>query len=135
MPVPPPARLDGEGGVVLDPSATRGTPAVDPVRPVEERLAAQKHRSRAEEVVVPDGIGGHGGGDAPLLMDVFRRDLRLRADPPGRPAGHPDGVRAVAVGVAANRSMPSGQPVLVEDPEPGVPPEEAPATGAGAMGT
>ncbi|CAL9598535.1 Putative oxidoreductase YteT [Streptomyces sp. enrichment culture] len=127
-------RLDGEGNVVLDPSATRETPVVDPVRPVEERLVVQKHWSRAEEVVIPDGTGGHGGGDALLLMDVFRRDLRLRADPLGRPAGHLDGVRAVAVGIAANRSMLSGQPVLVEDLELGVP-LETPAPGAGPLGT
>ncbi|MEU0743039.1 Gfo/Idh/MocA family oxidoreductase [Streptomyces sp. NPDC006134] len=119
-------QLDGEGNVVLDPSATREAPAADPVRPAEERLVVQKHWSRAEEVIIPDGIGGHGGGDALLLMDVFRRDLRLQADPLGRPAGYLDGVRAVAVGIAANRSMLSGQPVLVDELDLGVSLEEVP---------
>ncbi|MFD7135751.1 hypothetical protein [Streptomyces sp. NPDC059894] len=91
-------RLDGGGRIALDPSATPGASAVDPVRPVEDRLVVQKHWNWAEEVVIPDGIGGHGGGDAILLEDVFRRDLRLHADPLGRAAGHLDGVRAVAVG-------------------------------------
>ena len=48
-------------------------------------------------------------------MDVFRRDLRVGDDPLGRAAGFVDGVRAIAVGVAANRSLETGQAVLVDD--------------------
>ncbi|WP_320777855.1 Gfo/Idh/MocA family oxidoreductase [Streptomyces sp. CRN 30] len=106
---------------VLDPSATPEAAGDDPVRPAGHRLVVQKHFGRAEEVPVPDGIGGHGGGDAILLMDVFRRDLRVGADPLGRAAGYLDGVRAVAVGAAANESLLTGQPVRVEDLDLGVP--------------
>ena len=54
------------------------------------------------------GEGSHGGGDAILLSDVFRGP---GADALGRPAGYTDGIRAVAVGIAGNESMRTGQPV------------------------
>ncbi|GAA2273818.1 dehydrogenase [Streptomyces ruber] len=113
--------LDLDGDRVVDPSAVPDASLDDLVRPEGHRLVVQRHFGRAEEVVVPDGIGGHGGGDAILLMDVFRRDLRLGPDPLGRAAGYLDGVRAVAVGVAANESLLTGQPVRVEDLRLGVP--------------
>jgi predicted dehydrogenase len=105
----------------VDPSVTSTAPETDPVRPDGEHLVVQQHWGRAREVAIPDGIGGHGGGDAILLMDVFRRDLRLHADPLGRPADYLDGVRAVAVGIAANESMRTGQPVHVDDLDLGAP--------------
>ena len=37
------------------------------------------------------------------------------ADPLGRPAGYVDGLRAVAVGIAANASMATGQAIDVAD--------------------
>ncbi|WP_320779612.1 Gfo/Idh/MocA family oxidoreductase [Streptomyces sp. CRN 30] len=127
-------RLDGDGNIDLDPSASAGPGAADPVRPAGDRLVLQRHWGRAEEVAIPDGIGGHGGGDAILLMDVFRRDLRLHADPLGRAAGHLDGVRAVAVGIAANESLRTGHPVRVADLALGTPltGDDAPRTGAAA---
>lgn len=65
----------------------------------------------------PTRIGGHGGGDAILLADVFRGPGE---DPLGRPAGYVDGVRAVAVGIAANRSMATRQAVEVADLDLGI---------------
>ncbi|MFC8097820.1 Gfo/Idh/MocA family protein [Streptomyces sp. NPDC057363] len=113
--------LDFGGRRALDPSATPEGVEDDPVRPPGHRLVVQQHFRRAEEVAVPDGLGGHGGGDAILLKDVFRRDLRIGADPLGRAAGYLDGVRAVAVGAAANESLRTGQPVTVESLRLGVP--------------
>ncbi|WP_432104277.1 Gfo/Idh/MocA family protein [Streptomyces sp. bgisy091] len=113
--------LELADGRLLDPSATAESNADDRVRPVGHRLVVQKHWQRAEEVVIPQGIGGHGGGDAILLKDVFRRDLRLDPDPLGRAAGYLDGIRAVAVGIAANESLRTGLPVPVEDLRLGVP--------------
>ncbi|MBI9113727.1 Gfo/Idh/MocA family protein [Sanguibacter suaedae] len=107
--------VDDDGNVVLDPSATPGGSPVDHLRPEGERLVVQEHWHRAEEVPVPDGIGGHGGGDAILLMDVFRRDLRVGDDPLGRAAGYMDGVRAVSVGIAANESMRTGPAGRIDD--------------------
>jgi predicted dehydrogenase len=112
--------LDADGNAVLDPSATPGGSPVDPLRPERDRLLVQRHWERAREVTIPAGIGGHGGGDAILLADVFRRDLRLQPDPLARAAGSLDGVRAVAVGIAANRSLLTGQAVRVTDLDLGV---------------
>ena len=140
--------LDADGRAVLDPSANpegtkrhmlessdnftpeqRARHAVDaasPVRPEHERLVVQKHWETAREVPIPAGVGGHGGGDAILLMDIFRRDLRVGEDPLARAAGYLDGVNAVAVGIAANASIASGQAVYVADLDLGV---ELTATG------
>jgi len=112
--------LDEHGRAVLDPSAApRDVGGKDDLRPQRDRLLVQRHWERAREYPIPAGIGGHGGGDAILLKDVFRRDLRVGPDPLGRAAGYLDGVRAVAVGIAANRSMSSGSPVEIADLELG----------------
>ncbi|WP_324649390.1 Gfo/Idh/MocA family oxidoreductase [Georgenia sp. H159] len=103
--------LDAQGSAVLDPSA-RDAADVDELRPKGERLLVQQHWERAREVPIPMGVGSHGGGDAILLADVFRGP---QPDPLGRPAGYPDGVRAVAVGIAANESIRTGSPVDVAD--------------------
>jgi len=107
--------LDDDGHAVLDPSATPEAVAAADGRPAGERLLVQQHWGAAREWPIPAGVGGHGGGDAILLMDVFRRDLREGPDPLGRAAGYRDGLRAVAVGIAANRSMATGLPVRIED--------------------
>jgi hypothetical protein len=75
----------------------------------------QRHWERAGEFQIPHGIGGHGGGDAILLKDVFRRHLRVADDALGRPAGYLDGLRAVSVGIAANQSLVTGLPVTIAD--------------------
>ncbi len=97
--------LDADG--VLDPSAKDARDA-DALRPKGERLIVQQHWHHAVEHAIPMGEGSHGGGDAILLSDVFRGP---GADALGRPAGYTDGIRAVAVGIAGNESMRTGQPV------------------------
>jgi hypothetical protein len=58
-------------------------------------------------------VGGHGGGDAYLLEHLFNR---VTEDAPaGRIAGFDAGLRAVVVGIAGNRSLETGQAVLVAD--------------------
>ncbi|WP_456823447.1 Gfo/Idh/MocA family protein [Cellulomonas sp. P5_E12] len=106
--------LDEQGKAILDPSATPSFVG-DALRPEGERLLVQKHWERATEYPIPDGIGGHGGGDAILLKDVFRRHLRVSQDALGRPAGYLDGLRAVSVGIAANQSLVTGLPVTIVD--------------------
>ncbi|WP_159618260.1 Gfo/Idh/MocA family protein [Ruania rhizosphaerae] len=100
------------GGRVVDPSATE-VDEIDGVRPVGGRLVVQRHWERAREVEIPRGTGGHGGGDAILLQDVFRPGQR--PDPLGQRAGALDGVRAVAVGIAGNRSLETGDAVRIGD--------------------
>lgn len=112
--------LDTEGNAVLDPSATPVEQQADQVRPERDRLVVQRHWQPAHEVEIPAGIGGHGGGDQIMLMDVFRADLRLEEDPLGRAADWVDGVRAVAVGIAANESIATGNAVTIADLNLGV---------------
>ncbi|GAA1717279.1 Gfo/Idh/MocA family oxidoreductase [Isoptericola hypogeus] len=104
----------GAGGkAVLDPSFTEAF-GEDEVRPNGERLVVQKHWERAEErPITAVGPGGHGGGDALLLADVFRG--RAEADPLGRAAGFRDGLLASGIGYAGNRSLATGDPVRLAD--------------------
>lgn len=101
---------DQHGGkAVVDPSAIHDTEAAaDAIRPVGERIVLQRLWQRAEEIPIPAGSGGHGGGDAKLLDDVFRG---RGDDPLGRAAGYLDGVRSVIVGIAGNKSLAEGRPV------------------------
>jgi predicted dehydrogenase len=62
---------------------------------------------------------GHGGGDARMLALLLRPDTRDPGAPDtddlGRGATERDGARALLVGLAANRSIATGQPVRVAD--------------------
>ncbi|MVA74715.1 gfo/Idh/MocA family oxidoreductase [Auraticoccus sp. F435] len=102
---------DAEG--VVDPSAAPADFGADPVRPEGERLVLQRHWQRAEEVEIPAGIGGHGGGDAYLLEHLFTRTTT--DEPLHRVAGLADGVAAVSVGIAGNRSLETGQAVEIAE--------------------
>ncbi|MFC0680210.1 Gfo/Idh/MocA family protein [Lysobacter korlensis] len=107
-----------DGRVVVDPSANPTYSPDGDLRPNSERLLLQRHWQQAEEVEIPEGIGGHGGGDAYLLQHLFSR---TKLDEPlHRVAGYPDGVRAVSVGIAGNRSLETGLPVRIADLELGV---------------
>lgn len=96
---------------VLDPSATDAGPSGS-LRAEGERLLVQRHWEAPREVVIPDAGGGHGGGDRLLLADVFEGP---GDDPLGRPADWRDGVRSIAVGIAGNRSLETGQAVRVAE--------------------
>ncbi|WP_172979958.1 Gfo/Idh/MocA family protein [Agromyces agglutinans] len=105
--------VGADGKVVVDPSMHPDDVPADDVRPHAERLVVQRHWEQAQVVEIPQGIGGHGGGDAYLLGHLFGR---VTDDPPlGRVSGYADGVRAVAVGIAGNRSLETGEPVRVAD--------------------
>jgi len=97
-----------DGKVVLDPSALPESSS----RTSGQRLTLQRHWEVAQEVKIEEAEGGHGGGDALLLADVFRG--------PGddwleRPSSWVDGVRSVAVGMARNESLRTGLPVRIAD--------------------
>lgn len=104
--------VDEEGRTVVDPSARPDLIADDLARPVSERLVVQQHFSTAREVPIPGGSGGHGGGDAMLLRDVF---VGGDDDPLGRTADWTDGVRSMVVGLAGNRSLETGQAVSISE--------------------
>ncbi len=68
---------------------------------------------RPYTVEIPEGIGGHGGGDRVMLEQIFAPDPP--ADPFHRAASHVDGAASILLGVAANESMATGQPIEVDD--------------------
>ncbi|MFC4140149.1 MULTISPECIES: Gfo/Idh/MocA family protein [unclassified Microbacterium] len=96
---------------VVDPSALEAGDSTS-LRPHSERLLVQRHWQEAFEVPIVNSVGGHGGGDALLLSDVF---VGPGDDPLARPADWTDGVQSIAVGIAGNRSLETGMPVLVAD--------------------
>ena len=78
------------------------------------------HFAEPYDVPIRKGKGGHGGGDSPLLDDVFSPDPP--ADPLKRAAGLAEGCWSILTGVAANKSMAAGGgPVRVSDLVSGIP--------------
>ncbi len=71
------------------------------------------------EVEVRTATGGHGGGDAPLLADIFAVDPP--DDPLRRKANQYDGALSILVGVAACHSIDQGRPVGIPDLLDGAP--------------
>ncbi|SFD82022.1 Oxidoreductase family, NAD-binding Rossmann fold [Paenibacillus catalpae] len=59
-----------------------------------------------------EGEGGHGGGDPVLLNDIFGIPVEDRFK---RAANHIDGARSILTGIAANKSIRTGQSVKVDD--------------------
>lgn len=57
-------------------------------------------------VEVEQGVGGHGGGDIPLLDDVFMSTKP--PDPMNRAADHVAGAYSILPGIAANKSIAAG---------------------------
>ena len=119
--------LDEAGDVVVDPSARPDLVVDEGARPVSERLVVQRHWESAREVEIPHGSGGHGGGDALLLREVF---VGGGTDPLGRAATWKDGVRAVVVGLAGNRSLETGDAVRIAELGLGAGARDLPGVGA-----
>ena len=65
-----------------------------------------------EEIEIPSVGGAHGGGDAVLLNDLFGEPV---TDEYMRAASHVDGALSILTGIAANRSIATGQVVNVDD--------------------
>jgi predicted dehydrogenase len=105
--------VDAAGNVVVDPSAMPESSS----RSGGQRLTLQRHWENAQEVPIKEGEGGHGGGDALLLADVFRGPGEDWLE---RPSTWVDGVRSIAVGMAGNESLRTGQAVTVADLDLGV---------------
>ena len=104
--------LDEQGRAVVDPGARPEGVVGHDSRPVSERLVVQRHFEVARDEEIPEGVGGHGGGDAHLLRDVF---VGPGEDELGRTASWRDGVRSMAVGLAGNRSLATGNAVRIAD--------------------
>ena len=63
-------------------------------------------------IAVEEAVGGHGGGDNILLQDLFGEPV---TDENMRAASHIDGAASILTGIAANRSISTGQVVKVDD--------------------
>lgn len=69
--------------------------------------------NKPREVEVRTSAGGHGGGDGPLLDDVFSPNPPI--DPLRRKAGHRDGTYSILTGIAAYRSIDQRRPVKIDE--------------------
>jgi predicted dehydrogenase len=110
-----PAVEPGAAERIVGGAGQRSTRDVDDVRPPGAELVVQRHWERAVRVPIERSSAGHGGGDARLLDDLFRRTAGTAVDPLGRRAGYRDGVRSVLVGIAANRSVATGRTVRLTE--------------------
>jgi hypothetical protein len=101
------------GRPAVDPmvSGGRGGADADDLRPVSERLLVQRHWEPTRVMPIPEAAGPHAGGDEPLLDSLFRRDAS--ADPLGQRADYTDGLASVAIGLAANESIATGNVIDV----------------------
>ncbi|MCL2834145.1 MAG: Gfo/Idh/MocA family oxidoreductase, partial [Treponema sp.] len=64
------------------------------------------------EVPFDQGEGSHAGGDQVMLNDIFGDPQPDRFN---RAASHIDGAYSILTGIAANKSIASGQPVRIKD--------------------
>jgi hypothetical protein len=77
------------------------------------RITVFPHWTKPYNVEPPSAVGGHGGGDDPMLEDLF--GAKKKADPLNRAAGHLDGARSILTGIAANESFATGMPVRIDE--------------------
>jgi hypothetical protein len=66
-----------------------------------------------EQIKVPKGGGGHGGGDKRLLDRIWVDPSA--ADPLGHAAGTRDGSMSILLGIAARNSIETGKPIKIAD--------------------
>lgn len=92
------------------------------------------HRQPAYGVDVWTSSGGHGGGDDPILDELF--GVNPKPDPYKRAADQRAGAWSILVGVAANMAMADGKPVRIDSlaPDIGMPDYPAMPTGDEPLG-
>ena len=100
--------VSGEEGSKVHETIPRGT-----------HILVFPHFGLPYPVEVWTAAGGHGGGDEPLLESVFLPEPP--EDKYRRAASFAEGVYSILTGVAANRSMATGKPVMVDDLVKGIP--------------
>lgn len=77
-----------------------------------DELVLFRNFKKREYIQIPHGTSGHGGGDALLQDQIFLPDT---PDPMQQCASARDGALACLVGIAARKSIASGQPVNIAD--------------------
>jgi predicted dehydrogenase len=103
------AALNGTGGRMELEEFHSGARAAEP----SQQLRIFNRRNELVVYDIPKATGGHGGGDEQLLRRLFTTDPI--PDPLGFMADSWAGAMSILVGVAANRSIASGQPVAIAD--------------------
>lgn len=78
----------------------------------EEEIRIYPLFGGVKTIKVPHGGSGHGGGDVRLRDMLFRGGV---PDPLNHLAGSRAGAMSILTGVAANRSMALGRPVMIEE--------------------
>ncbi|MFA5042654.1 MAG: Gfo/Idh/MocA family oxidoreductase [Kiritimatiellia bacterium] len=84
------------------------------------KIRLYPHFKPARSIKVAVAKGGHGGGDYPLLADIF--SSRPRRDPYLRSADVAGGAMSILTGIAANKSMRTGRPVRIDSLVKRIPP-------------
>jgi len=78
-----------------------------------EKIIVHKLWKDFDTVLVPTERGGHGGGDKRLHDKIFKTPNET--DPYERAAGSRDGVMSAIIGIAARKSIESGNPIKIAD--------------------
>lgn len=76
-------------------------------------IVIHPHFAPQYSVPIPEAKGGHGGGDALLLEDLFNPNAP--EDPLKRAAGVIEGAYSILAGIAANESMRTGKVIRIAD--------------------
>ncbi len=100
------AWLKGQGDGAHDVSASTGTFKHSQIR-------VYPMFGEGYDVEIPESAGGHGGADPVLLDQLFVPEAP--PDPFKRGATHIDGAASILLGIAANRSLKTGQVVRIDD--------------------
>ena len=80
--------------------------------PQGTKISIHPHFQAAYDVAVDEGGGGHGGADPLLMADIFAPERP--DDPYLRAADHRAGAYSILTGIAANKSIETGQAVRIE---------------------
>jgi predicted dehydrogenase len=83
------------------------------LRPDSTTIDIYPHFKPGYAVEIWKAAGGHGGGDRLMLKDIF--DPASEPDKYLRAADQRSGAYSILTGVAANRSMATGRPVMIAD--------------------
>jgi len=75
-------------------------------------IILRKLFEKPQEIEIDESKGAHGGGDSVLLNDLFGEPV---TDEYMRAASHIDGAASILTGIAANKSIATGQVVFVDD--------------------
>lgn len=105
--------INGTDGRIETTSYTAPSRIPFPV-PEGQRITYLPLFGKPETIDIRPAVGPHGGSDALLTDDLFRRSSQATPDPLHMRATSREGARAVAVGEAMWRSVESGSPVGIK---------------------